>query len=82
MSRLSADAVKIAGDFKMGINYGLNRVRFTGPVPANSRIRSHMTLQGFEEFSGGCQVTWAVTMEVEGSPKPALVAEWLVRLYR
>ena len=81
MSRLSADAVKIAGDFKMGINYGLNRVRFTGPVPANSRIRSHMTLQAFEEFSGGYQITWAVTMEVEGNPKPALVAEWLVRLY-
>ena len=81
LSGLSADAVEIAGDFKMRINYGLNRVRFTGPVRSGARIRARMTLQALEEIGGGYQITWAVNMEVENSPKPALIAEWLVRLY-
>ena len=82
LSQLSRDCVEIQGDFKMRINYGLNRVRFPAPVPAGSRIRARFTLQGVEEIDQAYQVLWAVTVEAEGASKPALYAEWLVRLYR
>jgi acyl dehydratase len=78
---LASQAVKIQGDFKMGINYGLNRLRFVSPVPASSRIRARFTLQAVEEVPGGFQIIWAVTVETEGGSKPSLVAEWLVRYY-
>lgn len=66
---------------KMGINYGLNRVRFVSAVPAGSRLRAHVTLQSMEDFAGGHQFTWLLTVEREGSDKPACVAEWLSRTY-
>jgi len=81
MSQLAAQAVRVQGDFKMGINYGLNRLRFASPVPSGSRIRAHFTLQSVEDVTGGYQVIWAVTVEIEGSPKPCPAAEWLVRYY-
>lgn len=69
-------------DRRMGINYGLNRVRFTSPVPVDSRVRARFTLQKFEKIEGnGVQVTWSVVVEIEGAAKPALVAEWLGRHY-
>ena len=69
-------------DRRMGINYGLNRVRFTSPVPVGSRVRARFTLLKFEKIEGnGVQVTWNTTVEIEGSSKPALVAEWLGRHY-
>lgn len=69
-------------DRRMGINYGLNRVRFTSPVPVNSRVRARFTLQKYEPIEGnGVQVTWNVVVEIEGADKPALVAEWLGRHY-
>ena len=69
-------------DRRMGINYGLNRVRFTSPVPVNSRVRARFTLQKFEKIEGdGVQVTWNVVVEIDGAAKPALVAEWLGRHY-
>jgi Acyl dehydratase len=67
------------GDVRMGINYGLNRVRFVSPVPASARIRGRFTLVAFEEINGGVQATWDVTVERAGSDKPCCVAEWLVR---
>jgi acyl dehydratase len=82
LSRLSNEAVEVRGDFGMRINYGLNRVRFPSPVPEGSRIRARLALQELKEFDGGHQITWLVTVDVEGSDKPALVAEWLIRLYR
>jgi len=82
LPQLAAQAVRVAGDFKMGINYGLNRLRFVSPVASDSRIRGHFTLQAVEDIAGGAQIIWAVTVEVEGGPKPALVAEWLVRYYQ
>ena len=82
LSHLKAQAVHIAGDFKMSLNYGFNRVRFPAPVPAGARIRLHSTLQAVEDVPGGIQVTWNVTVEIEGQAKPALAAEWLGRLYR
>ena len=82
LSRLSNEAVEVRGDFGMRINYGLNRVRFPAPVPEGSRIRARLTLQELKEFDGGHQIVWLISVDVEGSDKPALVAEWLIRLYR
>ena len=81
LSHLKAQTVKVDG-FRMSINYGFNRVRFPAPVPAGARIRLRSTLQNVDDVPGGVQVTWAVTVEIEGQPKPALAAEWLGRLYR
>ena len=66
---------------KMGVNYGLNRLRFTAPVPVGSNIRARITLQSVEEISGGAQLTWGIIVEREGAEKPCLVAEWLGRSY-
>jgi acyl dehydratase len=68
-------------DAKMGINYGLNRVRFPSPVPVGSRLRGHFKLLRVEPIDGGVQMTVEVTMEREGSPKPVCVAESLVRRF-
>ena len=69
-------------DRRMGVNYGLNRVRFTAPVPGGSRVRARFTLAKYEPLDGnGVQVTWNTVVEIEGSPKPALVAEWIGRHY-
>ena len=69
-------------DRRMGVNYGLNRVRFTSPVPSGSRVRARFTLAKFEKIEGdGVQVTWNTTVEIEGKDKPALVAEWIGRHY-
>ena len=82
LSCLSSACFEIRGDFRMRINYGLNRVRFPAPVLARARIRPRFTLQSLEEFDEGYQAVWAVNIEVEGGRKPALYAEWVVRLYR
>ena len=82
LSNLSRECFEIGGNFRIRINYGLNRVRFPAPVPAGARIRPHFTLRSLEEIEEGYQVVWVVNMEVEGGPKPALYAEWVVRLYR
>ena len=68
-------------DRKMGVNYGLNKLRFTAPVPSGSSVRARFTLARFEKLEGGAQLTWNVTVEREGSDKPCLVAEWLIRQY-
>lgn len=64
-----------------GLNYGMNRVRFTAPVPAGGRIRGRFVLNNWEDFAEGVQMTWGVTVELEGASKPCLVAEWLTRRY-
>lgn len=67
---------------RMGINYGLNRVRFTSVVPVGSRLRARMTLKAAEWIEqGGVQMTWSVTVEREGHDKPVCVAESLSRRY-
>ena len=68
-------------DVTMGVNYGLNRVRFTAPVPAGSRVRGRFVLQAFEALPGGAQLTVQATIELEGSAKPACVAETVSRRY-
>ena len=81
LSRLSHDAIDVRGDFRMRINYGMNRVRFPAPVTCGARVRARFTVQAVEEVAGGYQVVWLVTVEVEGSEKPAVVAEWVIRYY-
>ncbi|MGI9002481.1 MAG: MaoC family dehydratase [Pseudonocardia sp.] len=66
---------------QMGINYGLNRVRFTAPVPVGSTVRGSIELLEVTDVNGGVQVTNKVTVEIEGSDRPAVVAESLLRFY-
>jgi acyl dehydratase len=68
-------------DRKMGVNYGLNKVRFTAPVPAGAKIRGRFTLSKYEKLEGGVQTTWNVTLEREGGDKPVMVAETISRHY-
>ncbi len=81
MSHLVARAAVLAMPTKMGINYGLNKVRFVSPVPSGARIRARLVLAALEDIPGGQQLAWNVTIEREGAAKPCLVAEWLVRRY-
>jgi acyl dehydratase len=82
LTRMYYSVAEFQGDFSRGINYGLNRVRFPSPVPVGARIRGRYSLAAIDEIDGGLQLTWNVIVEVEGSAKPALVAEWLGRVYR
>ena len=77
---LTESSFEIVGR-KMGINYGLNRVRFTAPVPAGARIRGRFTLAKLDQLEGGVQTTWNVVIEREGADKPAMVAETISRHY-
>ncbi len=78
-----AEAAFHLSDKAMGINYGLNRVRFPAPVPSGSRVRGRFALASFEKLDqpGGVQVVWNATVEREGGEKPCLVAEWVVRYF-
>jgi acyl dehydratase len=68
-------------DVRMGVNYGLNRVRFAAPVRVGSRVRGHFKLLSYEALDGGAQMTVQATIELEGSAKPACVAETVSRRY-
>lgn len=80
LPEMSASAMEIRGT-RMGVNYGLNKVRFPAPVPSGSRLRGHFKLLSVEPIDGGAQITMEVTMEREGSAKPVCVAESLSRRY-
>src|SRR6186713_211114 len=69
LPEMGASAMEVL-DARMGVNYGLNRVRFPAPVPAGSRVRGRFKLLGFETIEGGAQLTFEVLMEREGSDKP------------
>jgi acyl dehydratase len=81
LSELAAGAFRIA-DVRMGLNYGLDRVRFPSPVPVGSRLRAVCVLDRVEPIEGGAQLTQTVTIEREGGAKPACVAVWLTRHLR
>jgi acyl dehydratase len=80
LPEMAASAFDITGS-RMGVNYGLNRVRFPAPVPCGSRLRGHFKLLSFEPIDGGAQLVMEVTMEREGSTKPVCVAESVVRRF-
>lgn len=71
----------VIDDARMGINYGLDRVRFPAPVRVGSRLRGHFVLKSYEAIDGGAQMAVVCTMQVEGQDKPACVAESLSRRY-
>ena len=73
--------VLVVADAVMGVNYGLNKVRFPAPVPVGSKVRARVTLKDVEEAAGGLQTTFSVTIEREGGDKPVCIAEWVVRQY-
>jgi acyl dehydratase len=81
LPEMADSAIALQG-VRMGVNYGLNKVRFPAPVPAGSRVRGRFRLLACEPIEGGFQVTMEVTMEREGSDKPVCVAESLSRRYR
>ena len=67
--------------YRMGVNYGVNRVRFPAPVPSGSRVRARFTVQSVEEVTGGEQAVVLATVECEGVEKPVCVAELVLRHY-
>ena len=68
-------------DAKMGLNYGLDKVRFPAPLPVGSRVRMRAAIASVDDVPGGIQMATALTFEVESGQKPVCVAETLVRLY-
>ena len=75
---LFGSVVRVEG-VKFGLNYGLNRVRFPSPLKAGTRVRARVVLKDTSEIAGGQQVVFEITVEAEGSEKPACVAEIVVR---
>ena len=80
LPEMSAAAFEVR-DTRMGVNYGLNKVRFTAPVPAGAKIRGRFTLAKYEKLDGGVQTTWNVTFAREGGDKPVCIAESISRHY-
>lgn len=80
LSHFMKQVIDIQG-VRMGVNYGLNRVRFPAAVLADTRIRARVALQSIKEISGGCEAILLFTVEGEGLDKPCCVAEWIVRFY-
>ena len=80
LPEMSASAFQVR-ETRMGVNYGLNKVRFPAPVPSGSRLRGRFKLIGYEPLDGGAQLTVQVTMEREGADKPVCVAESIGRRY-
>jgi acyl dehydratase len=81
LSHFLKQAIDIRDGMRMGINYGLNRVRFPSAVPAGSRIRARVSLQSLKELPDCVEAQFSVTVEREGGEKPCCVAEWVVRYY-
>lgn len=81
LSHLFRQIFRFDGVQKMTINYGFNRVRFVSPVRTGSNVRLRASLQSLRDIESGVECTWDMKIEVEGSAKPALVAEWITRIY-
>jgi len=79
-SAFLTSAVKLKG-VKMGVNCGLNYVRFLAPIPVGTQIRAHITLKALEETADGAQVTWEIMIEIKNATRPASVGEWIVRYF-
>jgi acyl dehydratase len=81
LPKLIESAIEVR-ESRMGVNYGLNKVRFTAPVPVGSRVRARAKLLSADTIdNNGYQLTWQITIELEGSDKPACVAESINRRY-
>lgn len=81
LSKTLGDLVQVQSA-KMGVNYGLNKVRFPSPVPSGSRVRLQSRLAAIEPYGeNGVKITWGCTLELENSPKPACVAEFISLMF-
>jgi acyl dehydratase len=78
--QLASEVYRVNG-IRMGINYGLNKVRFPAPVPVGSRVRAGVEVLDVADVEGGVQVSSRVTVEIEGAAKPSCVAETIARFY-
>lgn len=77
------EALGIQQGIRMGVNYGLNRLRFISPVRSGAKVRARFVLQSVKDVaSQGVEVVYGATVEAENSEKPCCVAEWVVRYYR
>ncbi len=82
LSRFAETGLPPVPGAKMGMNYGLNKVRFLSPVPCGAKVRGTFTLASAEEKNPGqLLLTYGVAVEIEGSSKPAMVAEWLMLIF-
>jgi acyl dehydratase len=81
VSHFMRQALEIRTGVRMGINYGLNRVRFPSPVRADSQIRARVRLLSMKELANALEATFAISVEGQDSDKPHCVAEWIVRYY-
>ena len=79
-STLLNSTIRIKG-VRLGVNYGLNYVRFLSPVAAGASIRAHFTLKAWNDAEAVGDATWEVMVEMRGSPKPACLGEWIVRYH-
>jgi acyl dehydratase len=77
---LTSGLARVEG-IRMGVNYGVNKVRFPAPVPVDSRVRARVEIVSVEDVAGGVQVTSRVTIERDGGDKPVCVAESVARYY-
>jgi acyl dehydratase len=81
LSKLMHDAVDLDLPSRFRVNYGFNRLRFPAPVPSGSRVRARITANAVRDIKGGVEIEWGVVVEIDGTAKPALAAEWLIRAY-
>lgn len=82
VSHFMRQAVQIRSGVRMGVNYGLNRVRFPSPVRADSQIRARVSLHSVKELAEAVEVVFEISVEGRDSEKPHCVAEWIVRYYQ
>jgi len=82
LAHFMQQAVAIKEGVKMGVNYGLNHVRFVSPVRSGTKVRARFTLQGIKDVPpNSVEAVYNATVEGENAPKPCCVAEWVVRYY-
>ena len=80
LSKMLEDLFQI-DSVKMGLNYGLNKVRFPHPVPVNSRLQMQAVIKDIEDQHGGVKITFSCVVVIEGIEKPACVAEFLAMMF-
>ena len=78
---LIARAFKLKQEFDLIVNFGMNKLRFMAPVLAGSRVRVRMKLVAVQEVEKGHQVNWRMTVDIEGTKKPAFIAQTMFRYY-
>jgi len=82
VSHFMKEAIQIRSGVRMGVNYGLNKVRFPSPVRADSQIRARLRLHSIKELPDSTEATYVITIEGEEGEKPYCAAEWIVRYYQ